>query len=96
MQIFDLVVDEHTHSLTLKFQTALDGVVQVEERLASLNTDILVGVLAIHLEFIIFLHDFPVLMSLWGAKVGKNLEKSLFWHWFLEKMTTFRAVNPNY
>jgi hypothetical protein len=72
VEILDLVVDQHTHGIALEAKASLNGVIQVDERFASIDTDILVSVLAEHLELIIFLHDFKYNVSLWGAKLRKK------------------------
>ena len=53
-------------------QATLNGVVQFDESFASVYTDILVSVFAEHLEFIIFLHDFPVLFEFISRKGSKK------------------------
>ena len=56
MQVFDLVVYQHTHGITLQAQTVLNSVIQVDECFTAIYAQILVGILAEHLEFVILSH----------------------------------------
>ena len=72
MQILNLVVDKYAHSVTLEADTPLDGLIQVEERVATVNAQVLVRVLAEHLEFIVFFHTCANAIGFMRCKVTKK------------------------